>query len=228
MTDTKNTRARGIRIYLWASIGIWTVTSVLGNALHVLTLPADEVTADLAIAIAVNTVPAVTLFLTIHIATLTVFRDRQMSWWQKLFIALGLIGVGGAAFRLSWDAQTTLAASSGINPRLAWIYPFAVDAAIVICTLIALWTERATPATTIPRARRNTSTPAEPAEPRRARATRTDIPPVTDDELMALVDEPGASYSSVAEQLGRSKSWVGENVLRIRRDRVDAGEDRSA
>lgn len=222
MTTTTTARARGIRAYLWASIGIWTVTSVLGNALHVLTLPADEVTADLAIAIAVNTVPAVTLFLTIHIATLTVFRDRQMSWWQKLFIALGLIGVGGAAFRLSWDAQTTLAASSGINPGLAWIYPFAVDAAIVICTLIALWTERATPATTTPRARRSASTPpTEPVEPRRARAARADIPPVSDDELMALVDEPGASYSSVAEQLGRSKSWVGENVLRIRRDREE-------
>ena len=68
--------ARRLRIYLWAALALWTAASVAGNALHILALPDGRVTLPEPIAIAVNTVPAVTLFLTIHIATTTVFRRR--------------------------------------------------------------------------------------------------------------------------------------------------------
>jgi hypothetical protein len=64
--------------YLWSALGLWTAASVAGNALHILALPDGRVTVPEPIAIAVNTVPAVTLFLTIHIATTTVFRRRPV------------------------------------------------------------------------------------------------------------------------------------------------------
>lgn len=60
--------------YLWAAIAFWTITSVLGNAFHVLVLPADRVQLPALAAIAVNTLPALTLFLVIHLATTTAFR----------------------------------------------------------------------------------------------------------------------------------------------------------
>lgn len=60
-----------IRFYLYAALALWTTISVAGNALHTLALAQNTVTIDLPIAIAVNTVPALALFLTIHIATTT-------------------------------------------------------------------------------------------------------------------------------------------------------------
>jgi hypothetical protein len=70
--------ARRLRLYLWSAIGVWIATSVAGNALHILALPDGRVTLPEPIAIAVNSVPAVTLFLTVHIATVTVFRRPKV------------------------------------------------------------------------------------------------------------------------------------------------------
>lgn len=67
---------RGLAGYLWAAIAFWTITSVLGNAFHVLALPPDRIQLPAWIAIAVNTLPALTLFLVIHLATTTAFRAK--------------------------------------------------------------------------------------------------------------------------------------------------------
>lgn len=66
--------AKGLARYVWSAIALWTITSILGNAFHVAALEPGRITVDPALAIAVNTVPAVTLFLTIHLATTTAFR----------------------------------------------------------------------------------------------------------------------------------------------------------
>lgn len=66
--------ASRVRRYLWVSLAIWTAASICGNALHIIALPAGRVTVPFPIAVAVNTMPAITLFLIIHIATTAVFR----------------------------------------------------------------------------------------------------------------------------------------------------------
>lgn len=58
---------KGLHVYLWSAIGFWTATSVLGNAFHIVALPEGTITVPLELAIAINTVPAITLFLVIHI-----------------------------------------------------------------------------------------------------------------------------------------------------------------
>jgi hypothetical protein len=59
--------------YLWGAVALWTVTSVLGNAFHVLVLPDGSVTLPPAVAVGVNTMPALTLFLVVHLATKVAF-----------------------------------------------------------------------------------------------------------------------------------------------------------
>jgi hypothetical protein len=62
--------SRAVTGYLWAAIAFWSITNILGNAFHVTALPADRITIPTPLAIAVNTVPALTLFIVIHIATI--------------------------------------------------------------------------------------------------------------------------------------------------------------
>lgn len=62
------------RRYIWIALAVWTATSVLGNAIHVIRSPAEQITEPLLVAIAVNTVPALALFVAIHLATTMAFR----------------------------------------------------------------------------------------------------------------------------------------------------------
>jgi hypothetical protein len=63
---------KALHWYLWGAIAFWTITSILGNAFHVVALPDGRITVPIALAVAVNTVPALTLFLIIHlVATIT-------------------------------------------------------------------------------------------------------------------------------------------------------------
>jgi hypothetical protein len=62
--------------YLWTALAFWAATSLAGNALHILALPPHRVTIPLPIALAVSSVPAVTLFLITHIAIVTSFRVK--------------------------------------------------------------------------------------------------------------------------------------------------------
>jgi hypothetical protein len=149
---------RGLAGYLWAAIAFWTITSVLGNAFHVLALPPDRIQLPAWIAIAVNTLPALTLFLVIHLATTTAFRAKPA------------------------------------------------------------------PAPTSPRARRTTSqatlstSAAAIAQPR---TPRTDIPPVNAQELLAMEDA-GMSLKQIADEVGRSKSYIGRVVKQARDEREQA------
>ena len=65
-----------LRNYLWGAIAFWTATSVLGNAIHVIALPPGRITVPIALAVAVNTIPALTLFVIIHLTTTTAFAVR--------------------------------------------------------------------------------------------------------------------------------------------------------
>jgi hypothetical protein len=62
--------SRTVTRYLWGAIAFWSITNVLGNAFHITALPAGRITVPIPLAIAVNTVPALTLFIVIHIATI--------------------------------------------------------------------------------------------------------------------------------------------------------------
>lgn len=142
---------RAIRIYLYTAIGLWTAISVAGNALHTLTLARNTITADSTIAIAVNTVPALALFLTIHIATTTpIYRTP--------------------------------------TPNV----------------------------TTTPRARK--PTPTAPTDANRARRS-TDVPPPAIEDLMRMADDEQMSTQAIANEVGRSKSWVADQIAKERRRR---------
>lgn len=58
---------------------------------------------------------------------------------RQVALTLVLVAVGAAAFRLSFDAQVTLAAAAGIPAELALLYPLVVDAAIAGAMLIGIW-----------------------------------------------------------------------------------------
>lgn len=144
--------ARSLVIYLWAAIAFWTITSVLGNAFHVLALPPDRIQLPPWIAIAVNTLPALTLFLIIHLATSTAFRAKT-------------------------PAPPTQ------------------------------------PATVRRTQRRTTPTVDETT-------TRPDVPTISDEDLLALAETN--SYADIALTIGRSKSYVGERVKRLRDEAAQA------
>jgi len=69
--------SRAVNRYLWGAIAFWSITNILGNAFHVTALPARRITVPIPLAIAVNTVPALTLFIVIHIATIPSNHSNQ-------------------------------------------------------------------------------------------------------------------------------------------------------
>jgi hypothetical protein len=66
---SNNGLTKGQRQYLYLAIGFWTTTSILGNAFHLTALPTSLITVPIALAIAVNTIPGITLFLMIHLSS---------------------------------------------------------------------------------------------------------------------------------------------------------------
>lgn len=137
--------------YVWGAVAFWTLTSILGNAIHILALPAGVITVPFGVAIALNTVPAVTLFLVIHITT--------------------------EAFKA--------------KPEQA------------------------------PVAKRSTRESTAPSAAPKAVTPRTDVPTVTDEELLAMADDK-MTMQQIAAAVGRSKSWVGAKVKDAREAREKA------
>lgn len=142
--------------YLWGAIAFWTATSVLGNAIHVIALPTDRVTVAQWLAIAVNTIPALTLFLVIHIATTIAFRPAIKTGDPVDLVAGGYMTVN--EYRAAHGMP-------GLDrPRSV-----------------------------------------------RAPQSRPDVPPVSDEEILTMVDS-GMSLSAIGASIGRSKSYAGNRV----------------
>jgi hypothetical protein len=59
---------------------------------------------------------------------------REGRWVQPVSAA-GVLGIGAAAFLLSYDALHSLAVASGVRPGLARIWPGVLDGFIVVATL---------------------------------------------------------------------------------------------
>jgi hypothetical protein len=57
--------------------------------------------------------------------------------WVQPVSAAGVLGIGAAAFLLSYDALHSLALASGVRPGLARIWPGVLDGFIVILTVVA-------------------------------------------------------------------------------------------
>jgi hypothetical protein len=55
--------------------------------------------------------------------------------WVQPTSAAGVLGIGAAAFLLSYDALHSLALASGVRPGLARIWPGVLDGFIVVATL---------------------------------------------------------------------------------------------
>jgi hypothetical protein len=140
--------------YLWAAIAFWSITNILGNAFHVTALPQDRITIPIALAIAVNTVPALTLFIVIHIATIPSNHRTQPT--------------------------AALAEEPSRSPE----------------PIVAI--ER---------------TPSKP----------TDLPVITIEQLVAMNEDEELSTAKIAERIGRSKSWVA-NQLANHRKQLAAAE----
>lgn len=214
-----------------------------------------------------------------------------MTITRKLILTLLVAAIGGAAFRLSFDAQVTLAIASGIDAGLGWLYPGVVDAAILTGMLLRIWfpdagkalirhvwgaiafwtftsiagnaihvialpdgritvpVELAIAVNTVPAltlfliihivtsiaaapskapAARASSRPgavnvnayrASLGLPRPPKRVRTDIPPVTDEQLLAMAETK--SVREIAEEIGRGKTWVSDKLRELRADSTE-------
>jgi hypothetical protein len=67
---------------------------------------------------------------------------REGRWVQPVS-ATGVLGIGAAAFLLSYDALHSLALASGVRPGLARIWPGVLDGFIVVATLTVVAAKRA-------------------------------------------------------------------------------------
>jgi len=70
--------------------------------------------------------------------------------WVQPVSAAGVLGIGAAAFLLSYDALHSLALASGVRPGLARIWPGVLDGFIVVATLTVVAAKRARQATWYP------------------------------------------------------------------------------
>ena len=68
-----------------------------------------------------------------------ILRDGR---WVQPTSAAGVLGIGAAAFLLSYDALHSLALASGVRPGLARIWPGVLDGFIVIATLTVVAAKR--------------------------------------------------------------------------------------
>ena len=62
--------------------------------------------------------------------------------WVQPLSAAGVLGIGAAAFLLSYDALHSLALANGVRPGLARIWPGVLDGFIVIATLTVVAAKR--------------------------------------------------------------------------------------
>ena len=70
--------------------------------------------------------------------------------WVQPTSAAGVLGIGSAAFLLSYDALHSLALASGVRPGLARIWPGVLDGFIVVATLTVVAAKRASRPTWYP------------------------------------------------------------------------------
>jgi hypothetical protein len=70
--------------------------------------------------------------------------------WVQPTSAAGVLGIGAAAFLLSYDALHSLALASGVRPGLARIWPGVLDAIIFVATLTVVAAKRASRPTWYP------------------------------------------------------------------------------
>jgi hypothetical protein len=63
--------------------------------------------------------------------------------WAQPTSAAGVLGIGAAAFLLSYDALHSLALASGVRPGLARIWPGVLDGFIMVATLTVVAAKRA-------------------------------------------------------------------------------------
>jgi hypothetical protein len=64
-------------VYAWATLALFGLATIGGNAISVLTSPEGSITVPVAIAVAVHTLPALALLLTVHVAAVTVYSDKH-------------------------------------------------------------------------------------------------------------------------------------------------------
>lgn len=74
------TASKAARVYPWVADGLFVVVSVGGNVVHLNALPVGALTVPYGIAVAVNAVPAIALFIATHLIFMTVLtRPREVS-----------------------------------------------------------------------------------------------------------------------------------------------------
>jgi uncharacterized protein YerC len=66
---------RAAAVYPWVALGVFGLATVGGNALHVLTAASGTITVNEWIAVVANSMPAIALLLTTHLAAVTVYRQ---------------------------------------------------------------------------------------------------------------------------------------------------------
>lgn len=127
--------------FFWAVLLCATAVSIGGNAAHAML---KTMGVPSALGAAVATVPPLVLLASTEGVAMLVRARRGSSaaYWCALAMT-GLLAV--CAFVLSFNALQDLAARAGINARLAWLWPIAVDATIAQCTVALLSLSRQVP-----------------------------------------------------------------------------------
>ncbi|ORW17166.1 hypothetical protein AWC17_13280 [Mycobacterium nebraskense] len=120
--------------FFWAVLLCATAVSIGGNAAHAML---KTMGVPSALGAAVATVPPLVLLASTEGVAMLVRARRGSSaaYWCALSMT-GLLAV--CAFVLSFNALQDLAARAGIDHRLAWLWPIAVDASIAQCTVALL------------------------------------------------------------------------------------------
>jgi hypothetical protein len=128
-------RIAATRFFWWWLIGS-AATSMLGNIAHaLLNARWDQWWLAALAALAALIPPAGAMAATHAVAMLVRIRVGGLVFWIAL---LGTLGLAGCAFKVSFDALSSLARTVGMSRDDAFLWPISIDLAIAISTLCLL------------------------------------------------------------------------------------------
>lgn len=129
--------ARG---WAWVTLGVFGIITILGNATEAIIADQGSLILGPIAAGVVNSVPAIALLMTTHLAAVSVFThgdDARTPFRVFLAIILGMLAV--LALYMSWGALYDMAVHvGGMSHQRAVGFPFVVDLVTVIALLLSL------------------------------------------------------------------------------------------
>lgn len=188
------------RVWAWVTLGVFGLITILGNATEAVIADPGTLALGPIVAAVVNSVPAIALLMTTHLAAISVFHENaQLTILRRLLAAaLGLLAI--VALYMSWGALYDMAVHVGGMPHeRALGFPFIVDLVTVVALLLSLLMPKRAKAvaeSTIvaPRARRASGPRVERSGDR--------------ERVLALLEKGDMTLSEIAAETNVPKSTV--------------------